>query len=88
MTYVLAGVPRLAIRTTSSLIWAISPLVVGITSFTQLSVVCAKVLVVVEALLKFQISVSGNTLSRSGTYPGRNRGNKEEEDCLNLHDVD
>jgi hypothetical protein len=79
-TYILAGVPRLTIRTTSSLIWAISPLVVGITSFTQLSVVCAKVLVVVEALLKFQISVSGNALSRSGTYPGRNRGDEEEKD--------
>jgi hypothetical protein len=87
-TYILAGVPRLTIRTTSSLIWAISPLVVGITSFTQLSVVCGKVLVVVETLLNFQISVSGNALSRSGTYPGRNRGDKKEEDCLDLHDVD
>jgi hypothetical protein len=87
-TYILAGVPRLTIRTTSSLIWAISPLVVGITSFTQLSVVCGKVLVVVETLLNFQISVSGNALSRSGTYPGRNQGDKKEEDCLDLHDVD
>ena len=61
-TYVLAGVPGLTIGATSLGRWAVSPLVVGITAFSQLSMVRSKVLVMIEALLRFQVSASENIL--------------------------
>jgi hypothetical protein len=61
-TYVLAGIPRLTIGATSLGRWAVSPLVVGITAFSQLGMVRGKVFVMIEALLRFQVSVSRNVL--------------------------
>ena len=52
-TYVLAGVPRLTIGATSLGRWAVSPLVVGITAFSQLGMVRGKVFIMIEALLRF-----------------------------------
>jgi hypothetical protein len=57
-TYVLAGIPRLAISATPGLDWAVSPLVVGITTLSELGVVRSEMFVVIEALLRLQVSVT------------------------------
>jgi hypothetical protein len=86
MTYVLAGVPRLTIRATSLRRRAVSPLVVRITALSELGVIRSEMFVVVEALLRFQVLVCGTARWNNDTHPGGGCGDKEEYDCLDLHD--
>lgn len=79
-TYVLAGVPRLAICATPGLDWAISPLVVGITTFSELGVVGGEMFVVIEALLRFQVSVTAHALKAS--YSPRQKPWQQEREQL------
>jgi hypothetical protein len=85
-TYILAGVPRFAICATSSRRWAVSKLIARITAFSQLSMVRCEMFIVVEALLRIQVSVSRNAPWKNDTHPGGDCGDKKEYDCLDLHD--